>query len=129
MEITNNGNGLASVFTQESQTQKPTLNASPGLGTWLKDVGGSLAFTTYQSSRLFLLSAGEDGKINALERIMGAAMGLAVDPKGLWVANQQQVWRFSRLGPQTLGKTDFDAVYMPRKGYFVGPTCMTYSPR
>lgn len=113
--------GLASVMAQESQTQKPTLNASPGLGAWLKEVGGSLAFTTYQSSRLFLLSAGEDGKTNALERIMGAAMGLAVDPKGLWVANQQQVWRFSNLGPQTIGKTDFDAVYMPRKGYFVGP--------
>jgi len=113
------------VLRQESQNKKPTLNASPGLGAWLNQVGGSLAFTTYQSSRLFLLSAAEDGKTNALERIMGAAMGLVVDEKGLWIANQQQVWRFSNLGPQTLGETDFDAVYMPRKGYFLGP-CDTH---
>lgn len=113
--------GLQSVIAQERQAEKPALNASPGLGGWLKEVGGSLAFTTYQSSRLFLLSAAEDGQTLALERIMGAAMGLAVDPKGLWVVNQQQAWRFSNLGPQTLGETAFDAVYMPRKGYFLGP--------
>ena len=113
--------GLASVLAQEGQIQKPILNASPGLGGWLKKVSGSLAFTTYQSSRLFLLSAAEDGQTHALERIMGAAMGLAVDSKGLWIANQQQAWRFSNLGPQTLGETDFDAIYMPRKGHFLGP--------
>ena len=115
------GSGLAAVLAQEKQTVKPTLNASPGLGVWLREAGGSLAFTTYQSARLFLLSAGEEDQTHALERIMGAAMGLAVDPQGMWISNQQQVWRFSNLGPKTLGQTDFDAVYMPRKGYFLGP--------
>jgi uncharacterized protein (TIGR03032 family) len=104
---------------------KPTLNASPGLGTWLKQVGGSLAFTTYQSARLFLVSATENGEINALERIMGAAMGLAVDSQGIWVANKQQAWRFSNIGPRILGEKAFNAVYMPRKGYFLGP-CDTH---
>jgi uncharacterized protein (TIGR03032 family) len=104
---------------------KPTLNASPGLGTWLKQVGGSLAFTTYQSARLFLVSASENGEINALERIMGAAMGLAVDSQGIWVANKQQAWRFSNIGPRILGEKAFNAVYMPRKGYFLGP-CDTH---
>lgn len=112
--------GLAAVQAQEKAV-KPTLNASPKLGAWLKEVGGSLAFTTYQSARLFLLSAGEGDTTNALERIMGAAMGLAVDDKGLWVSNQQQAWRFANVGPQVLGETAFDAVYMPRKGYFLGP--------
>jgi len=111
---------LKNVITQE-KAEKPTLNASPGLGAWLQEVGGSLAFTTYQSARLFLLSAGEGGQTHALERTMGAAMGLAVDEQGLWIANQQQVWRFTDAGPQTLGETAFDAVYMPRKGYFLGP--------
>ena len=110
----------------ENQQVKPTLHASPGLGAWLKAVSGSLAFTTYQSARLFLLFAAEDGqKTQSQERVMGAAMGLAVDPHGMWVANRQQVWRFSNIGPQTLGETAFDAVYMPRKGYFLGP-CDTH---
>jgi uncharacterized protein (TIGR03032 family) len=110
---------------EQEKVEKPILHPSPGLGAWLREVGGSLAFTTYQSSRLFLLSAGEDDTTTALERIMGAAMGLAVDDKGIWVANKQQVWRFSNIGAQTLGKMTFDAVYMPRKGYFLGP-CDTH---
>lgn len=111
---------LQNVIAQE-KAEKPVLNASPGLGAWLREVDGSLAFTTYQSARLFMLSAGENGQTNALERIMGAAMGLAVDEQGVWIANQQQVWRFTDVGPQTLGEAAFDAVYMPRKGYFLGP--------
>jgi uncharacterized protein (TIGR03032 family) len=117
----NKAHGLAAVVAQEKQAVKPTLHASPKLGAWLREIGGSLAFTTYQSARLFLVSAGEGDQTIGLERIMGAAMGLAVDDKGLWVSNQQQVWRFSNVGPQLLGETEFDAVYMPRKGYFLGP--------
>ncbi len=113
--------GLSAVLDQEKSQVKPTLHASPKLGAWLREVNGSLAFTTYQTARLFMLSAGEGDQTNALERIMGAAMGLTVDERGMWVSNQQQAWRFSNVGPQTLDKTTFDAVYMPRKGYFLGP--------
>ena len=73
----------------QEKAEKPTLHASPGLGAWLREVGGSLAFTTYQSARLFMLSAGDSGTTTALERIMGAAMGMAVDDKGIWVANKK----------------------------------------
>ncbi|MGZ5049627.1 MAG: TIGR03032 family protein [Methylobacter sp.] len=110
---------LNNVKTQE-QMGKPVLNASPQLGAWLREVGGSLAFTTYQSSRLFLLSAGEDGQTMAQERIMGTAMGLAVAKDRLWVSNQEQVWRFANMGPRQFGAASFDAVYMPRKGYLLG---------
>ncbi|MBC7858214.1 MAG: TIGR03032 family protein [Burkholderiaceae bacterium] len=113
--------GLASVRAQERQEAKPTLYPSEQLGAWLNEVGGSLAFTTYQSARLFMIYADQNGQTHGAERIMGAAMGLAVDPRGMWVSNQQQAWRFSNLGPRTVGGVDFDAVYMPRKGYFLGP--------
>lgn len=115
--------GMQSVIAQE-QAGKPTVYTSPGLGAWLRQQGGSLAFTTYQSGRLFLLSVGEPredgGDTFALERIMGTAMGLAVERDRLWVANQQQVWCFADLGPQTFGEHCFDAVYLPRRGYFLG---------
>lgn len=111
---------LQSIVDQQ-KVEKPTLNASPGLGAWLAEMGGSLAFTTYQSARLFLLSAGADGLTSALERIMGTAMGFAGDEKGFWIANQQQIWRFANSGPRQFGEHQFDAVYMPRRGYFVGP--------
>ena len=52
-------------------------------------------------------------------------MGLAADDKGIWVSNKQQAWRFADVGRQVLGKEEFDAVYVPRKGYFLGP-CDTH---
>lgn len=120
--MSNVGNSpLQDVIAQEQQTAKPTLVPSPGLGAWLAETGGTLAFTTYQSSRLFLIAADREGRVDALERIMGTAMGLAVDDRGFWIANQQQAWRFADIGPRRLGERDFDAVYMPRKGHFLGP--------
>lgn len=111
--------GLAAVLEQERQP-KPELNPSPGLGAWLNEVGGSLAFSTYQTSRLFFLFAEEDGQTVAQERIVGSAMGLAIDRRALWVSNKEQIWRFSNVGSVTVKDESWQAVYMPRKGYFIG---------
>ncbi|MGE5466652.1 MAG: TIGR03032 family protein [Ignavibacteria bacterium] len=114
-----NDPALKTVVAQE-KAEKPTLHASPGLGAWLAEVGGSLAFTTYQTARLFLVSAGTDGRTDALERIMGTAMGFAVDPKGFWITNREQAWRFADIGSRRIGEQSYDAVYMPRKAYLLG---------
>lgn len=116
--------GLASVRAQQTQ-EKPVLHPSPGLNAWLQETGGSLAFTTYQSARLFLLRAGDDGQTQALERIVGSAMGMAINQNALWVSNKEQVWRFSNVGEATIKDETWQAVYMPRKGYFLGP-CDTH---
>jgi uncharacterized protein (TIGR03032 family) len=122
----NGHGGLASVTAAEVEPdERPRLYLSPDLGSWLLELGGSLAFSTYQSSRLFFVSAGEDGKGSALERIVGSAMGLAVDQNKLWIANKEQVWRFSNVGPRKAETWTADAVYMPRRGYFLGP-CDTH---
>lgn len=111
--------GLAAVKAQE-KLAKPTLQPSPGLGAWLRSMNGFLSFTTYQSSRLFFLFADDDGKVQAQERIVGSAMGMAIDHNWLWVANKEQVWRFSNVGAGRVAGQDWQAVYMPRKGYFLG---------
>lgn len=113
------GVGLATVAGQEA-AGRPVLHPSPGLGAWLKETGGSLVFSTYQSARVFFLFAGDDGRTVAQERIVGSAMGLAIDQRALWVSNKEQVWRFSNIGPQTIKDESWQAVYMPRKGYFLG---------
>lgn len=117
--------GMASVRTQDAKGEKPLLSASPGLGQWLDQVGGSLAFSTYQTSRIFFAFSHGDGATKFQERIVGSAMGLAACGKGLWVSNKEQAWRFSDVGPRTIADSAFDAVYMPRKGYFLGP-CDTH---
>jgi len=111
--------GLASVVEAE-RAPKPVLRPSPGLGAWLASVGGSLAFSTYQSSRLFLISPDGEGGTVAQERIVGSAMGLAVAPNALWISNKEQIWRFSNVGARRIKDEDHDAVFMPRKGYLIG---------
>lgn len=118
--------------TVVEQKKQPaaTLLPSPELGYWLQQAGGSLVFTTYQSARVFFLSAlqEEDGSIGtvALERIVGSAMGLAIDREKLWVTNKEQAWRFTNVGARTLKPgpddepVDYDAVYMPRWGILLG---------
>lgn len=115
---------LSTVIAQEKQP-KPALLPSPGLGEWLQQVGGSLAFTTYQTARLFFLSADETGQTVAQERIVGSAMGMAINSRAMWVSNKEQVWRFANVGPRTIKEQEWQAVYMPRKGYFLG-ACDTH---
>lgn len=94
---------------------------SPGFASWLAGTGGSLAFSTYQSERIFLLGLDTDGRPLGVERVVGAAMGLAVERDGLWVANRGQIWRFANIGPARVGGVDHDAVYSPRFGTITGP--------
>lgn len=99
---------------------KPQLTPSPGLANWLATHGGSLAFSTYQTGRLFFLGTHPDNSLYALERVVGTSMGLAIDQETLWIGNREQIWRFSNTGPDEINGAHYDAIYMPRKGYLVG---------
>lgn len=102
----------------------PRFLPSEGFADWLTHSGGSLLLTTYQSGRMIFLFT-VDGKLQVLDRIVGTAMGVALDPKHLWVGTREQIWKFANTGPASIDGRPFDAVYMPRKGYFVGP-CDTH---
>lgn len=116
--------GLASVKAAEGKPQKPTLLPSPGLGEWIRQQGGTIVFTTYQNSRVFFLMADEQGQTCASERIVGSAMGLAVDQDKMWITNKEQAWRFANVGPRKIKQgeldIDSDAVFMPRWGILLG---------
>jgi uncharacterized protein (TIGR03032 family) len=99
---------------------KPQLIPSTGLADWLAASGGSLAFSTYQTGRLFLLGSKPDGSLHALERVVGTAMGLAIDGDKLWIGGREQIWRFSNTGADHINGESYDAIYMPRRGYLVG---------
>lgn len=99
---------------------KPILTPSPGLADWLFSTGGSLAFSTYQTGRLFFLGSHDDASLYVQERAVGTAMGLAADNDKLWIGNREQIWRFSNTGPDQINGQKYDAIYMPRKGYMIG---------
>src|SRR5688500_11867392 len=61
---------------------------------WLADLRISLAVTTYQTNRLFLLGLKPDGKLSAFERMFERAMGVWPLPNGFQLATRYQIWRF-----------------------------------
>ncbi|MEA1673345.1 TIGR03032 family protein [Nitrospirillum sp. BR 11163] len=115
--------GSTAVATQD-RMEPPKFLPSPGFATWLDEVGGSLVLSTYQSARLIFLYAAE-GRLHVLDRVVGTAMGLAVDQHKVWLGNKEQIWKFANTGPAIVNGQAVDALYMPRKGYFIGP-CDTH---
>jgi len=121
--------GLASGIHEIAMTTSPdpapfVLTTSPGFAPWLASAGGSLAFTTYQAGKLFLLGVRPDGAPSVFERSFPRCMGIAVsaDGRSLAVATQIQIQRFDNVlaqgGTSPLG--DHDAVYAPHAAWVTG---------
>lgn len=88
---------------------------------WLRDQNLSLAFTTYQAGKLFLV--GLDAATEALsvfERTFNRCMGLWATPQTLYLGTLFQVWRFENTlqGGRTLA--GYDRVYVPRVAWTTG---------
>jgi hypothetical protein len=90
------------------------ISCSRGLADWLSANQVSLAFTSYQTGRLYLVGVDSERGLAVHEVGTGRAMGLWADPQRLVLATAFQVWRFENiLAPgQTMG--DADRNYVPR---------------
>jgi len=103
--------------------EKFALTSSRHFPQWLAGTGGSLAFTTYQAGKLFLLGVKPDGRLSTFERTFPRAMGLAVsaDGRSLALATQTQIQRFDNVLPRGQGSQDgYDAVYAPHASWVTG---------
>src|SRR5687767_11684977 len=103
--------------------EKFALTSSSHFADWLKQTGCSIAFTTYQAGKLFLLGVKEDGRLSIFERTFARSMGLAVsnDGRTLALATQYQIHRFDNLlAAGDVTSDGFDAVYAPHAGWVTG---------
>ncbi|MBG9386531.1 TIGR03032 family protein [Caenimonas aquaedulcis] len=101
-----------------------TAIGSDGLGAWLREMGVSLACSTYRANRLIFLGRGENDSLKLHERLFDRPMGLCVDdsPGGhrLWMASRFQVWRFDNfLAPGQLHEGG-DRLYVPAASFTTG---------
>jgi uncharacterized protein (TIGR03032 family) len=103
--------------------EKLALSTSRGFPQWLASTGGSLAFTTYQAGKLFLIGLRPDGRISVFERTFPRCMGLGVsaDGRSLALATRNQIQRFDNVLPEgQADKSGFDAVYAPHAAWVTG---------
>ena len=99
---------------------------------WLADGRTSLAFSTYQTGKMFFLGRKPGHGLGVFERTFAHCMGLWASPDAqtLWMSSRYQLWRMDNLSARgtpadssqssPLGDGEFDALYVPRIGYTTG---------
>ena len=62
---------------------------------WLAEQQVSLAFTTYQTGKVFFVGRKPDHQLSVFERTFAHSMGLcaADDGRTLWMSSRYQIWR------------------------------------
>jgi uncharacterized protein (TIGR03032 family) len=96
------------------------VTGSPRLAAWLGEHRVSLAFTTYQTGKLFLLGRGPEGRLSVFERSFNRAMGLWADSQTLWLATLYQIWRLENLLRPGELHQGHDRLYVPKVAHTTG---------
>lgn len=87
---------------------------------WLAEEGVSLAFTTYQTGKLFLIGLRPDGRLSIFERTFNRCMGLWASPETLFMSTLYQFWRFENALLPGQTHEGYDRVYVPQVAYTTG---------
>ena len=96
------------------------LTSSRQFPEWMAEQRVSLAFTTYQAGKLFLLGLNQQGRLSVFERTFNRCMGLAGNDQTLWMSTLFQVWRLENtLAPGETAE-GYDRLYVPRAAYTTG---------
>jgi len=103
-----------------AEEKKLDIQTSRNFGSWLKQHGQSLAFTTYQVGKIFMLGSNLDGTVHITERTFPRCMGIAMKDNSIWMSSIFQVWRFENsLLPGQLYQ-GYDKIYIPQMAYTTG---------
>ncbi|MEI2578513.1 TIGR03032 family protein [Scytonema sp. PRP1] len=96
------------------------ITASRQFTAWLAEQHISLAFTTYQTGKLFLIGLQPSGELSVFERTFNRAMGLYASSNQLYLSSLYQLWQFENaLEPGQLHE-GYDRLYVPQVGYTTG---------
>jgi uncharacterized protein (TIGR03032 family) len=99
--------------------QPVAISCTRGFADWLIRNNVSLAFTSYQTGRLYLVGVDDQRSVSFHERYLARAMGLWADPQRLMVSTLFQVWRFENVLGECSGPGP-DRHYVPRVAHTTG---------
>jgi uncharacterized protein (TIGR03032 family) len=105
----------------QNRDKSEVLLASQGFVGWLANQNCSVALTTYQAGRLFLIGRKPDGTLRANERLIEQCQGLWTDGQTLWTSGLHTFWRFENdLPSQDVVANGPDRRFAPREGRVTG---------
>jgi uncharacterized protein (TIGR03032 family) len=115
--------------TPESGAQKPKdltqlkveKSCSRGMGAWLASNQISLAISSYQTGRVYLVGSDPNGRVSFFERIFERAMGIVGNGQRIFLGGLYQLWRFENvLRKNQVIHGVFDKCYVPRNAQTIG---------
>ena len=96
------------------------MTGSRLFSAWLKGQNLSIAFTTYQAGKLFLIGSQADGQLSVFERTFDRCMGLGVGQGRFWMSSLYQLWRFENFLDPGEQQGGYDATFVPVAGHTTG---------
>ena len=100
---------------------KVDKTCSRGLAGWLAANRISLAITSYQSGRVYLVGSDKQGRVSFFERIFERAMGVVGNAQRIYLGSLYQLWRFENvLRPNEVIHGQYDKCYVPRNAQTIG---------
>lgn len=100
---------------------KVEKSCSRGLAGWLGQHKLSLAITSYQSGRIYLVGSDKQGRVSFFERIFERAMGVVGNAQRIYLGGLYQLWRFENvLRSNEIIHGQFDKCYVPRNAQTIG---------
>jgi uncharacterized protein (TIGR03032 family) len=80
----------------------------------------SIALTTYQIGKLFLLGLKENGQFSTFASTFNRCMGLCPTSNGFYMSSLHQMWLFENLFTNGQKQDGYDRLYIPQMGYTTG---------
>jgi uncharacterized protein (TIGR03032 family) len=96
------------------------FHSSDGLWQWLQDNHVSLAFTTYQTNKLFLVGCKPDGRITVNTRLFDKPMGLYADRDRLIMSTRYSIWEMENRLAADETHSGCDRLYVPSLSHTTG---------
>lgn len=103
-----------------SDEPKFEIMTSRQFQNWLYGQRASIAFSTYQIGKIFMLGTNPDGKLHVTERTFNRCMGLGYSGNTLWMSSLYQLWRFENSLQPGQTYNNYDRVFLPQMAYTTG---------
>ncbi len=102
-------------------TQQVEKSCSRGLAAWLAGNNMSLAISSYQTGRVYLVGSDKQGRVSFFERLFERAMGIVGNAQRIYLGSLYQLWRFENvLRSNEIIHGQFDKCYVPRNAQTIG---------
>lgn len=104
---------------EPKEEPKIEITSSRGFPSWLAGAQASLAITTYQTGKLFLIGLQPNGRLSIFERTLERVMGMHATAQSIHVSTLYQIRRFHNMLQPGQTFDDYDAPQWLRFGGIV----------